>query len=99
MTLTRPERIYQRQIVELATLLGWRHYHTLNSKDSDAGWPDLVLLRPPRLLAVELKGPRGRLTGEQRSWLEMLSECAVETHVWRSGTDTLQDIARVLRSP
>jgi hypothetical protein len=66
-------------------------------KRSDSGWPDLILCKPPRLLAVELKGPRGRLSPEQTQWLEALSQCNVETYVSRAGSDRLNAIAKVLR--
>jgi hypothetical protein len=91
------EKVYQQQIADLATLLGWSHFHTFDSRRSDVGWPDLILCRPPRLIAAELKGPRGRLTFEQEQWLSDLAECGLETYVWRSGQDSLQAIARVLR--
>lgn len=47
------------------------------------GWPDLILARPGRLLAVELKSNRGSLRPEQRRWLDILQAAGVETYVWR----------------
>jgi hypothetical protein len=41
---------------------GWLVYHTLHSKGSDSGFPDLVMLRHGILLFVELKSTRGKLT-------------------------------------
>ena len=90
------EKLFMQSVIDLATVLGWAHFHVFDSRRSDSGWPDVVLAKPPRLLAVELKGPRGRLTAEQERWLSLLASCGVETHVWRSGTDTLRDIADVL---
>ena len=51
---------------------------------SDAGWPDLALVRPPRFIAAELKSDRGQLTDDQAQWLDLLDACAgVEAYVWR----------------
>jgi hypothetical protein len=78
------ERQWLRQVVDLAKMLGWRPYHTQLSKWSEAGWPDLALCKPPRLLLVELKSDRGKLTAAQREWLTMLAGCSgVEVYLWR----------------
>jgi hypothetical protein len=63
----------QAQVVELANLAGWRWYHTHESRRSPAGFPDLILVRDGRMLALELKSESGRATPEQRAWLTALS--------------------------
>jgi hypothetical protein len=77
------EKLWQEQVIELATLYRWQHYHAFDSRRSIAGWPDLVLARSPELLFVELKTDKGRVTPAQRDWLTLLTACGVETHVWR----------------
>lgn len=77
------EKAWQGQVVELAGLYQWSHFHVFDSRRSDPGWPDLVLVRPPELLVAELKTDNGRLTSAQREWLGLLAACGVETHVWR----------------
>lgn len=78
------ERDWQQTVVDYATARGWRHYHTHDSRRSPAGFPDLILVRPPRLVAVELKAQDGKLTRAQVDWLGLLQACPqVETHVWR----------------
>lgn len=43
------EDVFQSRVVEAARWTGWSFsYHTLHSKGSTAGWPDLVLGRPRR---------------------------------------------------
>ena len=79
------EREWQAQVVEAATLTRWRHYHAYDSRRSDPGWPDLVLARAPELLMVELKTDTGRLSRAQREWMQVLTACGVECHVWRPG--------------
>lgn len=85
-TAVRPalsEGAFQTQVLDLAALRGWRPYHTHDSRRSHKGWPDLVLARPPRLIAVELKTDTGRLTPEQRRWLIDLEACGLEVDLWR----------------
>jgi hypothetical protein len=78
------ERQWLRQLTDLAKTFGWRPYHTQFSKWSEAGWPDLALCKPPRLLLVELKSEHGKVTPAQDEWLTMLADCpGVEVYVWR----------------
>jgi len=82
VTDTITERAWQAKVVELARWLGWAAYHTHDSRRSEPGFPDLVLVRGDRLLFVELKSARGRITPAQQAWLDRLAPCA-EVHVWR----------------
>ncbi len=82
---TRPlsERDWQRIVSHWAREFGWLEYHTLNSWGSRPGVPDLVLVRPPRLMFVELKSDKGKLKPQQEEWLENIRACGVEAWVWR----------------
>lgn len=77
------EATWQAQVLELAGLSGWTHFHPYNMRRSDPGWPDLVLCRPPELIFVELKTDRGRVRPEQTVWLERLEACGAEVYIWR----------------
>lgn len=98
------ERQFQGAVLDLARRLGWKvaHFHDSRRQvrrsdgsyrtigDGDAkGFPDLVLIRPPRLLIVELKTDKGRVRPEQHAWLHSLglvqiaSGGVVEACVWR----------------
>lgn len=77
------EAHWQRQVVAYAELMKWRAYHTHDSRRSNPGFPDLVLVRRPRVVWVELKADRGRLTSDQRDWLDDLRACGQEVFVWR----------------
>lgn len=70
---------------KLSLLTGWLFYHTFDSRRSDAGWPDTVLLnvRQRRILFVELKTRTGRLRPMQGVWLTALAAIGMETAVWR----------------
>lgn len=82
--LTINEAEFTAVVLELAAWRHWRTYHTWSSMHSAKGFPDLVLLRPPRLIFSELKSEKGRLGEEQAEWLGMLRELSgVEVYVWR----------------
>ena len=76
------EKEWQAQVVSLARRLGWMTYHTYDSRRSEPGWPDLVLLRE-RMVIAELKTQKGRVSEAQQKWLDALREAGVETYLWR----------------
>ncbi|MBA2692327.1 MAG: VRR-NUC domain-containing protein [Rubrobacter sp.] len=96
------ERDFERQVLDLVKLIGWRAAHFRPAKTSKgwrtpvstdgAGFPDLVLVRGARLVFAELKSEGGKLRPEQREWLEALSRCeGVEARLWRpSDFDEIQ---------
>lgn len=60
-----------------------------------AGFPDLLMVKPPRLVVAELKAQKGRLTPEQELWLNRFAEVpGVEAYEWRP--DDLDDAIEVL---
>lgn len=73
----------QRLVCDLATLRGWSWYHTYDSRRSNAGFPDLVLRRGPRLVFAELKSAKGVVSPAQADWLDGLRRTGVEVYVWR----------------
>ena len=79
----RPEDAFQAQIIQLATLHGWTHYHTHDSRKSVAGFPDLILIRGAVLLAVEVKQGTNTTTDEQRVWLQHFRDTGAGAWVYR----------------
>ena len=71
------EKAFESQVKHLAKLFGWRYYHTWRSIHSPAGFPDTVMVRPPRLIFAELKSEKGKLTPEQEAWIEDLKKCHI----------------------
>jgi hypothetical protein len=77
------ESAFQGQVIDLARYTGWRvaHFRTARTERGwrtavaadGAGFVDLVLVRGPELLFVELKTRTGRASSEQREWLDALS--------------------------
>lgn len=77
------EADFQAKVVQWAKLNGWKVVHHLNSRGTEPGWPDLVLMRPPEIIFAELKREAGKVTPAQSAMLATLDGCSLETHVWR----------------
>ena len=78
------EASWQQTVIDLAELTGWFVYHNPDSRRSQAGFPDLVLIRAPRVMFLELKSELGRLSTMQREVIGHLEACpGVEVHVAR----------------
>jgi hypothetical protein len=97
--LKQSEKSFQRQVIDLARLRRWVVAHFRPALDRDgrwktpvqadgAGFPDLVLVRPPWILFVELKRDGAKLTELQENWASLLKRCEgnnryVAHYVWR----------------
>lgn len=89
------ERQLQQSVETLAEYLGWWVWHDNDSRRNKAGWPDLVLIRPGRLIFAELKTETGRLTIEQRRILSMLYAAKQEVYIWRpNDMETIREILK-----
>jgi hypothetical protein len=81
--LYKNERHFQREFVKYVELFGWLVYFVPDSRMCRSGFPDIVLLRPGRLVIVELKMPGNNTSPEQKLWLKLFSMIpGVETYVW-----------------
>jgi hypothetical protein len=83
----------QATIVEVARLQRWSTYHTRDSRGSDAGFPDLTLVRD-RIVFVELKRQGERPKPSQIVWLDALARAGGEVYVWK--IDDLDDVVATL---
>lgn len=81
----------------LARYRGFMTYHTRDSRGSEAGFPDLVMVsaRQRRLLFVELKTATGKTSTAQDAWIADLTAAGAETYLWRP-TDLQHVIPRAL---
>ena len=92
------ESEFQRALIDVATMRGWRVMHNSDSRKMvkrgsgyapvadplAAGWPDLFLAKPGCPMRVfELKSAVGRLTDNQRSWLDLLTISGMPCYVLR----------------
>jgi hypothetical protein len=110
------ETEFQRQVTDLAELLGWSWVHFRSAQTSKGwrtpvsgplgkGWVDLVLVRvrDGRLMFVELKADKGKVSADQAAVLAVLEETAHfdvdgpgwSTHVWRPAD--FDEIVKVLQ--
>lgn len=94
MAMTEAELM--RAVTELARGLGWICYHTHDSRRSEAGFPDLVMVRGDRILYRELKTGHGRVKPEQQVWLDALAAADGDATVWRPADLESGEIARDL---
>ncbi len=58
-------------------------YHTHDSRRSERGFPDVVVVGPHGVVFRELKAERGRVTPDQREWLDRLTDADADADVWR----------------
>lgn len=106
----QPEKQFMAAVLKYAGLMGFRVFHDAATNApracwhcgrrsaaprNPAGWPDLVLLRRPRVLFVELKREGEQPTPEQASWLDDLRACGQDVRVWTPSD--WDEIVRVLR--
>lgn len=89
---TYREDEFTDQVLQLAGMMGWRRVHFRPGQTAKGwrtpvqgdgkGYPDLTLVRPPRLIYAELKVGNNKPTPEQESWLYDLRRCSVEVYLW-----------------
>ncbi len=65
---------FQAQIVALAEATNWLCYHTHDSRRSQPGFPDLVLVRGSAVLFLEVKAEKGKLSPAQLEWMVGLKQ-------------------------
>jgi Holliday junction resolvase len=99
------ERDFGRQIETMLDFYGWlwKHDETAvrpgggfaTAFRGSRGFPDYIAVKGDRLLFIELKSERGRLSDDQRRWLRDLDATGkAEVYVWRPAD--LADAAKVL---
>jgi hypothetical protein len=67
--------------------------------NSAKGFPDIVAVRAPRVLWLELKTTTGRVSPEQRDWIARLCDCGQEAHVIRLPGDWETFVTLTARDP
>lgn len=89
------EALLDQQIRTMAASLGLLRFHVYNSRHSEPGFPDLVIVGT-RVLWRELKTQRGKVSAAQRQWIRALTDAGQDAAVWRPSQLLDGTIAREL---
>lgn len=106
--LVMPEQVFLGQVMAYAHMRGWKPWHDRATNAprrcrdcgsyqriprNDAGFPDLVLVRRPRVIVAELKAEGEKPTRLQRTWLDEFTACGIATFVWvPSDWETVKEV-------
>lgn len=89
------EAEFQRNVIDLAKTLGWLVHHDRGDYreciGGDPGFPDLVLAKGGRVVFLELKSEKGKVTDAQWAWQDQLLGVAWVVFPW-----DMQEIAELL---
>jgi len=99
------ENDLQNNILEVAKLYHWRRAHFRPARTKHGwrtpvqadgkGFPDLVLVKPPRLIIAEIKRQGQKPSEFQREWLDDFNGVpSVEVYVWQPSD--WDDILKIL---
>jgi hypothetical protein len=76
------EAAFMAQVFQFAAFHHWMYFHTHDSRHSASGFPDVVFVRE-RVIWAELKRESGRVSPEQKGWLDRLQAAGQEVYLWR----------------
>ena len=85
------EKAYQDQIVQLAKANNWLVYHTYDSRRSEPGFPDLIMVKGRRLIAIEVKKEGKKTTPAQDMWISAMN-LVVSTSAWVARPSDWEDV-------
>lgn len=86
------ESDFQAEVIRMAGQAGFAVYHTYDSRRSQPGFPDLVLVGN-RVIFAELKAAGGQLMPSQKAWRDNLLAAGAEWYLWRpSDMDAIPSI-------
>jgi hypothetical protein len=93
------EAQYMRRITDYCDLLGLLWHHETDSRKSRAGWPDLAICGPSGLVLIEVKREDGRVSLDQKRWLNALrnagaSAVVARPHHWPDVKNLLDALAK-----
>lgn len=88
------EKDFTTQVIAVARIYGWRvaHFRAAMTQrgwrtpvqGDGAGFPDLLLIKGPRMIAAELKRQTVKdVDREQQVWLDAFEGAGADVRVWR----------------
>jgi hypothetical protein len=102
------ERTWQSILQDALTREGWAYNHVFRMKSAKGrwmtsttavGWPDLLAVRGPHILAIEVKAAKGVIGPHQLEWLERFAAIPTGFAWILSPKDSWQEIANWLHDP
>ena len=85
------EADFQGLVLGVAETFGWEVFHDGDSRRSNAGFPDLVLVKDGRIIFAELKREKGAYPSKaQMKWQSVLGKAAgdnVMVALWRPSSN------------
>lgn len=78
-----PEHQFQTKVVDLCKWYRLMVYHTYDSRRSNPGFPDLVIVGPGGVIFAELKSSTGKVSLAQQEWIDKLNSAGGTAYVWR----------------
>lgn len=93
------EKELQQNVIALARMLGWKTYHTFDSRRSDVGFPDIVAIHPEHhwTFVAELKREGKLPTEDQHRWISYFHGAGIRVFVWHPIDWLDGTIERILR--
>ena len=75
------EKDFQTEVLKRAKQFGWMAYHTFDSRRSQKGFPDLILVRGVVMICLELKSDSksSKESDEQKAWIKALKGVKIIT--------------------
>lgn len=97
ITEPAPEAAFTRQVLEVADWHRWPlKYHIARSDRAAAtslGFPDWILARPGRVVALELKSRVGKPTPQQLAWVAAMDGSRIDAMVaWPKDLEVIQGL-------
>lgn len=96
-TTTRPltEAAMLSGLKDAAQKLGYLVYHTTYSIGSDRGYPDLTIVGHGHIWFLEIKGPRGVISDDQKTWIGAIMDAGYDARfIWPHHYDEILDELR-----
>lgn len=102
-SLEADEAAFQAKVIQFAHEAGWMHQHTYRGKTAKGAWrtnatpgfPDLLLLKPGRMVILELKMPGNHASDAQNEWVSTFQTVGgnVEAYVvWPADWEHIVDL-------
>ena len=97
MSVYAYESDFQAEVVDILRLGGfWVDHNPDSRRNLEGGAFDLVAIKPPRFILIEVKRGGGRVSPKQRNMDEMLTACGIEHYiVWPKDLELVYAIANV----